>query len=259
MRRTTGFTLIELLVVIAIIAILAAILFPVFAQAREKARQSACASNTKQIATALYLYIQDYDEHTVGGCFAAYGCNVPGGLIDETGKPNSKCCRYTGLWPLLPYTKNLGVFVCPSVTGWDSPMLRPQKGSYATNNSILGGGDGVPLAEIEFPTNSVAFADARNPWMDGSVDYYLHCRIGHVTWCDDRKGTTDCTLCTNYRTDWHNEGINQIYLDGHARWSKVSQITYRQWLVAGWMKIGPSDKRYNCPITVHPSQCNNPG
>src|SRR5258708_36240923 len=97
MRRTRGFTLIELLVVIAIIAILAAILFPVFAPAREKARPSACATNTKQIATALYMYIQDYDEHTLGGSFVAYGCNVPGGLIAETGRPDSKRCRYTAL------------------------------------------------------------------------------------------------------------------------------------------------------------------
>jgi prepilin-type N-terminal cleavage/methylation domain-containing protein/prepilin-type processing-associated H-X9-DG protein len=262
--RRKGFTLIELLVVIAIIAILAAILFPVFAQAREKARQSACLSNTKQIATAVSLYVQGYDERTMGGCFVAYGCNVKGGLIDENGTPNGKCCRFTGLWPLLPYTKSEAVFVCPSVTGWDSPMLRPRKGSYATNNSILSGGngnggDGASIAELETPSESVVFADARNPWMDGSVDYYLHCRIGHVTWCDDRMGTTGCTLCRNLRTDWHNEGINQVYVDGHAKWSKLSQIYYKQWLVSGWMKINKTDKRYNCPITTHPSQCNNPG
>src|SRR5262249_13210273 len=62
MKRRTGFTLIELLSVIAIIAILAAILFPVFAQAREKARQATCLSNCKQIGTATYMYVQDYDE-----------------------------------------------------------------------------------------------------------------------------------------------------------------------------------------------------
>jgi prepilin-type N-terminal cleavage/methylation domain-containing protein len=62
MRQRGGFTLIELLVVIAIIAILAAILFPVFAQAREKARQTTCVSNLKQIGTAFMMYVQDYDE-----------------------------------------------------------------------------------------------------------------------------------------------------------------------------------------------------
>jgi prepilin-type N-terminal cleavage/methylation domain-containing protein len=76
-RPRTGFTLIELLVVIAIIAILAAILFPVFAQAREKARQSGCLSNLKQIGTALMMYTQDYDE--------AFPCTWYGSLWPTTG------------------------------------------------------------------------------------------------------------------------------------------------------------------------------
>jgi prepilin-type N-terminal cleavage/methylation domain-containing protein/prepilin-type processing-associated H-X9-DG protein len=258
MRRTRGFTLIELLVVIAIIAILAAILFPVFAQAREKARSSACLSNTKQIATALAMYIQDYDERTVGGCFAAYGCGS--GLIDETGKVSTTCCRFTGLWPLKPYTKNEGVFVCPSIVGWNVANMRPVMGTYATNNSMLGGGDGVGLADIEFPSESVAFADSRNPWIDGGVDFYLHCRIGRGAqgYCSVYSGTS-CTSCTTNRTDWHTEGINQVYVDGHAKWSKLSGIFYKNWMIAGWMKLAKTDKRYNCPITTNPSQCNNPG
>ena len=95
-RSGKGFTLIELLVVIAIIAILAAILFPVFAQARDKARAAACLSNTKQIALALHLYVQDYDETTPGGCFANFGCSV-----DENGKRGG--ANFTALWPLRSY------------------------------------------------------------------------------------------------------------------------------------------------------------
>lgn len=98
----SGFTLIELLVVIAIIAILAAILFPVFAQAREKARQAACMSNGKQIGTALLMYSQDYDETLP----PRYGANDPADY--EDGQLRS--------WKnmLFPYIKNLDVFKCPS-------------------------------------------------------------------------------------------------------------------------------------------------
>src|SRR5215471_14245464 len=84
-RKQIGFTLIELLVVIAIIAILAAILFPVFAQAREKARQTSCLSNTKQLGTAIIMYIQDYDEsHPMGwGWFGVWAtANIHGTPAD---------------------------------------------------------------------------------------------------------------------------------------------------------------------------------
>jgi prepilin-type N-terminal cleavage/methylation domain-containing protein/prepilin-type processing-associated H-X9-DG protein len=233
--RKRGFTLIELLVVIAIIAILAAILFPVFAQARDKARQAGCLSNAKQIATALYLYIQDYDERTPGGCFALWACAESSkGKIDDTGTPSSKCCNFTG--------------------------------TFATNNALLAGsthpkgwaGYGASLAEIEFPVNAVAFADGRIPWIDGGVDWYLHCRIGRGLLCGDYSGTK-CSACSNTPTDWHNGGISQVFVDGHAKWSKLAQITYGQWLYAGWMKLARSDKRYNCPITTKPNECDNPG
>ncbi len=96
MRRHRGFTLIELLVAIAIIAILAAILFPVFAQAREAARKASCLSNLKQLGLALAAYSQDYDETMPPSQLPSFGANVS--------------------WPtmLFPYVKNEGVFVCPS-------------------------------------------------------------------------------------------------------------------------------------------------
>src|ERR1700729_3180729 len=94
MYKNKGFTLIELLVVIAIIAILAAILFPVFAKAREKARQTACLSNEKQMGTAVMMYVQDYDEH------------MPSVWDTNTG--------LTWADEIYPYVKSLGVFVCPS-------------------------------------------------------------------------------------------------------------------------------------------------
>src|SRR5216684_722695 len=100
--KPPGFTLIELLVVIAIIAILAAILFPVFAMAREKARQASCLSNQKQLGTAMSMYIQDYDER-----FPNWRTLVP----VSPDHPNGKI---TWVENMQPYSKNKKIWVCPS-------------------------------------------------------------------------------------------------------------------------------------------------
>src|SRR5213593_451726 len=146
--QTRGFTLIELLVVIAIIAILAAILFPVFAQAREKARQTQCLSNIKQLALSIKMYSQDYDE-TKPPCFI---WDYPGG----------KANQYTWRGLVAPYVKNRDIFICPSTrkvasTQWDSSPndgLHDTKASYALN--FLAGYTGFSPNWVKAPPNDVA-------------------------------------------------------------------------------------------------------
>src|SRR2546426_5481006 len=136
MRRVWGFTLIELLVVIAIIAILAAILFPVFAQAREKARQVSCLSNMKQINLGWQLYMQDYDETwpfrptgmAVGkgaGCDWRYVCD----------SPQTRIGSYINSWDIVqPYTTNNQIIACPSAP--KEPNLAPARREATTNIGI---------------------------------------------------------------------------------------------------------------------------
>jgi prepilin-type N-terminal cleavage/methylation domain-containing protein len=124
-RRLRAFTLIELLVVIAIIAILAAILFPVFAQAREQARKVSCLSNTKQLGVGVMLYVQDYD--------TMYPCNswdTPfiGTNQNDAGQDMRSYTQWP--WRVMPYIKNKGVFVCPSdpsggKSGWTGYSTDP--------------------------------------------------------------------------------------------------------------------------------------
>jgi prepilin-type N-terminal cleavage/methylation domain-containing protein/prepilin-type processing-associated H-X9-DG protein len=122
-ERRSGFTLIELLVVIAIIAILAAILFPVFAQAREKARTTACLSNCKQIGTAVQMYTQDYDEMLPSS--GVYGAN----------HPLYKAGYQWGFWVILldPYIKNRSVWLCPSGKKDGTALIGPKTDQFPVN------------------------------------------------------------------------------------------------------------------------------
>lgn len=170
MRKKLGFTLIELLVVIAIIAILAAILFPVFAQAREAARKTTCQSNLKQIGTSLAMYQQDYD-----GRFLSSGALDPTSAADGA---NLIRLLQGGLPYLLnPYTKNNQVFRCPSDTGGNAwsrnsrswPSFAWNANGYTSSymfrhvfdiNGCAGDTKaGVADASIGFPAESVTIAE----------------------------------------------------------------------------------------------------
>jgi prepilin-type N-terminal cleavage/methylation domain-containing protein/prepilin-type processing-associated H-X9-DG protein len=179
MTTRKGFTLIELLVVIAIIAILAAILFPVFAKAREKARQASCLSNVRQIATATLSYAQDYDECMP---YSAGWASWSAGSI----------------WPfaVTPYVKNTQIFKCPSdgnpiwtYTGY--PNL-PGPTSYGYNLSRPGAALGI----IATPAETVMYSDSDYPWTT-----YNSASSGWI-------GVQNL----------HNTGCNVAYFDGHAKW-----------------------------------------
>jgi len=196
--KRQGFTLIELLVVIAIIAILAAILFPVFAKAREKARQSSCSSNLKQIGLAMMQYRQDYDETTpwhVNGAAWTTG-------IDST--------SYWGVF-YTPYTKSQQIFRCPSASSTDDMGL----GAAAVLNSTYGLSayyeNKTDAAVIE-PANKVVVHDAWETRLDDNGDML----------CPANGQTLNLTQWRTYPTRvweyWrHNDTCNLLFYDGHVK------------------------------------------
>ncbi|MEN6547265.1 MAG: DUF1559 domain-containing protein [Armatimonadia bacterium] len=207
MRRRFGFTLIELLVVIAIIAILAAILFPVFARAREKARQSSCQSNEKQLMLAYLAYIQDYDERTPNQWFFS----------------SSGTTGYMWVDAVMPYIKNLQIFDCPSagrrttlrtaVNGLGFIAINASAVSYGINTCYWGGyagsASGPPannvngrnLAQIKVPAETVCMLDWTYTEFGGQYD-----TSGNIY----NSPPAD----PPYR---HNEMANVSFIDGHVK------------------------------------------
>ena len=163
--RHRGFTLIELLVVIAIIAILAAILFPVFAKAREKARQSSCSSNLKQLAVGHLMYAQDYDEMFVFNC--------------RVGVTNSYW-----IYPIAPYLKNQQIYICPSTNAWSLGYARVIGGAYSSTPATQGGIDRP--AERVLMADSWRYSALYNAWYgNGSrPDVHCECRQAHNDGCN---------------------------------------------------------------------------
>ena len=210
-----GFTLIELLVVIAIIAILAAILFPVFAKAREKARQSSCSSNTKQLMLAFIQYIQDFDEKIPGRAYGVY--------------PHSMADGQSFCWGgmIYPYVKNAQLFMCPSYDrrytqyAWNGANRVSIDGNMGYNFCGAGGSThaSYPLAGIAQPTTQVMVADSVCPGLKSTGSDARNCLyIGPGT------NTTSYPDNIHPRMKVHNEGINVGFLDGHVKWNKSASV-----------------------------------
>ncbi|MBM3474405.1 MAG: DUF1559 domain-containing protein [Armatimonadetes bacterium] len=189
MRTHRGFTLIELLVVIAIIAILAAILFPVFARAREKARQTNCLSNLKQIGTATMMYIQDFDERYPGH--------------------TSNAADPTYDWPISigPYVKNAQLFRCPSANPPPTHMYISGVPLCYGYNCYYHGYQNQ--AQIQDVAGTILAADSNGDNRIGP-DYAV--RQARVAGCGDQL------------TVPHNETLNCTFSDGHSKAMKAETI-----------------------------------
>ena len=210
--RRRGFTLIELLVVIAIIAILAAILFPVFAQAREQARKTACLSHAKQIGIALTMYRQDWDSR---GPFGGWEAG-PQGQFNTNG-PTSKFFE-DWQFTLQPYLKNAQLLRCPS----DKVAYQNRPISYLYNNQLNAAR--VPAAEAQVENSSAvvcifegcgppASATEAIPPADLAAQFPPKAFREYTIW-----GSNAALLAADkFGLPRHQQGGNVIYFDTHAK------------------------------------------
>jgi prepilin-type N-terminal cleavage/methylation domain-containing protein/prepilin-type processing-associated H-X9-DG protein len=217
--RRQGFTLIELLVVIAIIAILAAILFPVFAKAREKARSISCLSNLKQLGVAAVEYCQDYDERYLPHCLR--------NLNDFSQHPSAFWYELA-----MPYAKNVQVLICPSHGGaqggngyigsygylCDGFTLDPSNVNY-TGTPFGGLGK---LGQINYPAELIMLGET----------HAALCRVCPLYHTHAMPAAPGVWPVQCHR---HNEGSNYMFYDGHAKWLKYEAT------------LGPRDMWKNLP------------
>ena len=255
--KRQGFTLIELLVVIAIIALLAAILFPVFAKAREKARQTACLSNEKQIALALLSYSQEYDEVNT--------LDLRGGLY----------------WmdALSPYIKNEQIFVCPSASV--HPIQDPAAvfnpgaaalfvneyrlnrgsavnyfGSYSLNHSYKDATgspntytrhdpNGVPSSKIEAPASTIWVTEGNGDWWFGPDNPPLTATSNYQPISTEPRIIIYNNFAPYAIVERHSGRVNTVYCDGHVHTENLNAFVTLKPL--SWLASNQNQKYYFVP------------
>jgi prepilin-type N-terminal cleavage/methylation domain-containing protein/prepilin-type processing-associated H-X9-DG protein len=230
-NQTRAFTLIELLVVIAIIAILAAILFPVFAQARAKARQATCLSNLKQIGTGLMMYAQDYDEILAGNQTTAPNStqgDAGYASVTDIGFMDTNPAKVGRNWgrDLQPYLKNTTVYKCPEGTPRSALSDGPTSNYRETTNPaganatyLLNGiAHSKPLAAIPAPADIIFLHEYR----------YIS-RVSQVRPCPISSGSNVFYQFNHaYYENLHQVGANILFCDGHAKWQRKSATSFKQ-------------------------------
>ena len=231
-RGAAAFTLIELLVVVAIIAILAAILFPVFARARENARRSSCQSNLKQISLGWIQYSQDYDEQTVP--------------VSATTSVNDKP-PHNWVSSLDPYLKSPQLFKCPSASV-NKAGVTIRSNNYNYNASV--GSNGRALSAIPLPAQTPLFLEANGT--DNSSSYFIFAATSSLqAWGFQPQGSP--SLWTDRSDaipicDRHLEGSNFAFADGHVKWfprmGSAPSNRSTQYNRGGWPKRDGMD--YDC-------------
>jgi len=235
-RQPKGFTLIELLVVIAIIAILAAILFPVFATARDKARQTTCLSNGRQVALAIMQYTQDYDEMYPSNHWGIYFILIQPYMKSEL---LWSCPSFSGIYTVRP------CFWMNNGGGCGSIELARVKTGWLSNSDLFGGWDNwppKPLARASAPADVVMLAENDNfPPREGAANdppgslpqtaqmAVTACRVPQHVFFNSRW-TNASPLDPGGRLGaHHSNGLNMVMADGHARWKKEPPDDCADW------------------------------